>query len=375
MDGISRLVRALALVVIVFVCTSHTILAAGSASPDDTAKFLAGMQPPADSPLAPLTRDPSWQRYAHFFDSAWTSLDQRQLAKVRGWASANLTNPKPVLYYMFSGPDFLYANAFFPHASTYVLSGLEPAGTIPDVTALAPRAVSAELGAVGASMRSILSVSFFITKNMRVQLTRHRLAGTLPILYVFLARSGLTIREVSLVAIDNDGVVHPGGEAGLAKNAPNGAKIVFSNGDGPAQTLYYFQTDVSNLGANSNGFLKFCEGLGQGDGLVKSASYLMHSDNFSAVRNFLLKQSAAIVQDDTGIPVRFFDAHDWELHPFGRYLGPIGIFRGHYQQGLSGLFMKAKPGNLDFGIGYRGRLHESNLLLAVKTGARAALNE
>jgi hypothetical protein len=374
MHGISRFIRTLAPLVLVFLCASHSASVAGSASPDDTAKFLAGMQPPAGSPLTPLTRDSGWQRHAHFLDAAWRTLDERQLSKVRSWAGANLTNPKPVLYYMFSGPDFLYANAFFPNASTYVLSGLEPAGQVPDVTALAPYAVSAELGAVGASLRSILSVSFFITKKMRVQLRSHRLAGTLPILYVFLARSGQTIQEVSLVAIDNDGVVHPNDEAGLPKNAPNGAKIVFSNGQGPAQTLYYFQTDVSNPGVAASGFLKFCEGLGQGDGFVKSASYLMHSDNFSTVRNFLLKQSASILQDDTGIPVRFFESHDWELHPFGKYLGPIGIFGGRYQPNLSALFRKERPGALNFGIGYRGRPNESNLLLAVKT-TRAVLNE
>ena len=31
---------------------------------DDTARFLAGMQPSADSPLTPLTRDPAWQHHA-----------------------------------------------------------------------------------------------------------------------------------------------------------------------------------------------------------------------------------------------------------------------------------------------------------------------
>ena len=42
----------------------------------------------------------------------------------------NITDPRPVLFYFFSGPDFLYANAFFPAANTYVLAGLEPVGHI-----------------------------------------------------------------------------------------------------------------------------------------------------------------------------------------------------------------------------------------------------
>ena len=47
---------------------------AQTASVDDTAKFLAGMMPSADSPLAPLTKDPAWQRHAKFFDTAFGQL-------------------------------------------------------------------------------------------------------------------------------------------------------------------------------------------------------------------------------------------------------------------------------------------------------------
>jgi len=34
------------------------------------------------------------------------------------------------MYYMFSGPDFLYAYTFFPNANTYILAGLEPVGQV-----------------------------------------------------------------------------------------------------------------------------------------------------------------------------------------------------------------------------------------------------
>jgi hypothetical protein len=35
------------------------------------------------------------------------------------------------MFYMFSGPDFLYAQTFFPNADTYILCGIEPIGAIP----------------------------------------------------------------------------------------------------------------------------------------------------------------------------------------------------------------------------------------------------
>ena len=116
---------------------------AQTASADDTARFLAGMPLSSDSPLAPLTQHPAWQQHARYFSSAFGNLDKNQFAKIRAWSSAKLTAPSPVLFYMFSGPDFLYADAFFPSATTYVMVGLEPVGTIPDLMRL-PRGSVAE---------------------------------------------------------------------------------------------------------------------------------------------------------------------------------------------------------------------------------------
>src|SRR5712672_3421825 len=44
---------------------------AASASAEDTARFLAGMQPSSDSPLAALTRDWGWLQHAGFFERAF----------------------------------------------------------------------------------------------------------------------------------------------------------------------------------------------------------------------------------------------------------------------------------------------------------------
>jgi hypothetical protein len=354
-----------AAVVAVLLFAAHAACAADSASPNDTARFLAGMPPSAESPLAALSREPSWQQHAKFFDSAWNRLDKQQLSKVRAWSGENLTERRPVMFYMFSGPDFLYADAFFPNASTYVLSGLEPVGPVPDVTKLSRGSLPHALGHLRSSLNNVLNYSFFITKDMRRKLSGSQMPGTLPVLYVFLARSGKTIRDVTFVSLDKDGSLHAAGEVGSAATA-HGAKIVFSGSDGRTQTLYYFRTDLSDSGVRGSGFLKFCERLGTGGSFVKSASYLMHSDGFSKVRDFLLARSASIVQDDSGIPVRFFHPGVWELRPFGRYVGPIRIFRNRHQAKLRELFLNGKPPRLDFGIGYRWRAHESSLLLAVR---------
>jgi hypothetical protein len=336
---------------------------AAEVTADDTAKLLAGMQPSADSPLMPLTKDPSWQRHARFFDSALGQLEQRQLSRIRAWSDAHLAAPKPTMFYMFSGPDFLYADAFYPKATTYVLSALEPPGQVPDLTRLPRGAVGAALYNVEHSLGSILSFSFFITKQMKTDLRAGQIGGTLPILYVFLARSGKTIKSVTPIALDAEGNVKTGSE-NPGPNAPRGARITFTGSDGVEKTLYYFSTDLSNGGVKSSGFLKFCSTLAPGNSLIKSASYLLHSGNFTTVRDYILANSATVIQDDSGIPLTYYSSKQWRFFPFGRYLGPIGEFPGRYQQSYAELFRRAEPVN--FGIGYRWRTNESNLLLSVR---------
>jgi hypothetical protein len=340
---------------------------ADTVSPNDTAHFLAGMAPASDSPLAALANMPAFTQQQHAFDSIFEQEDKNTLSKVRAFSAAHLSHSHDTMLYMFSGPDFLYASSFFPHASTYVFAGLEPVGDIPQLNNLPRGAVEQTLQNLRASTYTILHLSFFITKNMRSQLSEGPVFGTLPVLYVFLARTGKTLHEASFVSLDSEGNFIAPNDAGKHSDGEvtHGLKIVFSDGSGPNQTLYYFSTDLSDNGVKRSGFLAFCAKLGTADSFVKSASYLMHSGGFGTVRSFLLDHSGTVLEDDSGIPLAYFDRKKWDLEPFGHYVPPIGIFPHSFQPEMATLFRKASP--LDFGIGYRWRQNESNLLLAERT--------
>jgi hypothetical protein len=361
--------KVIMLVTSLAVVTTAGDAGAQSASANDTARLLAGMQPSPDSPLATITNDRAWQQHASRLNAIFGTVESGQLAHIRAWSRAKLMSPSPVLFYMFSGPDFLYANGFFPNASTYVMSGLEPTGPIPDLTKLSRESLGPSLRNIEEALSSILAYSFFQTIDMRRSLVASRVTGTLPILYVFLARSGKTIRDVSLVKIDEDGNLQIDNGAGAAPQSANiarGAKIEFTGEDGRLQTLYYFNVNVANDGFKASGFARFCERLGTGDAFIKSASYLMHRDRFSDVRDFLLEHSRLLLQDDSGIPVTHFDQTSWRLRPFGHYSSPIELFANRYQPRLAELFDRDAEA-IDFGVGYRWRAQSSNLMLAVKT--------
>lgn len=356
------------LLIITLAAVAATAFAQETATPNDTARFLAGV-PVRDTPLEALSRNHAWVEHATEFDKAWQQLDARQLSKIRTWGPeflANAYNDRGPMFYFFSGPDILYAHAFYPNASTYVLAGLEPVGTPPDVLHLPSSTLGAALANLRKSLNSVLSFSFFITKDMKTDLRQNQLSGTLPVLYVFLSRAGCRIDSVDLVWLDSTGALS------TSKTSTAGARIVFFGPGGAKQTLYYFSTDLSNEGIKSQpGFIKFCDQLGSGRSLVKAASYLMHLGSFTTARDFLLTHSSTLVQDDSGIPIKNFDTNTWGLRYFGRYPGPIALFKQHYQPDLAAIYQRSNPPPMPFGFGYRWHPSESSLILATPRRAPA----
>ena len=136
--SLSRLIAA---VLVTFMLTLGASPTRGSATAtaDDTARFLAGLPLSSNSPLAAFTNDPAWLSHARNLDSIFAREESFQLSKVREFSRKYLTDKHDAMLYMFSGPDFLYATSFFPNASTYVLAGLEPVGSVPDLTSSASR--------------------------------------------------------------------------------------------------------------------------------------------------------------------------------------------------------------------------------------------
>ncbi len=341
-------------------------VAPAAAGPNDIARFLAGMPVPENSPLAPLTRDQAWQAHSAFFEGEFTKLYQRQLQKLHAWEATYLpevTQPVPVAFYMFSGPDFLYVDQFFPNASVYVLCGKESMGPPPDPLRI-PN-LSGALGNLENAMKSSLSTTYFITKDMKVDLHQQNLNGVLPILYVFIVRADKSITNVTFGALNSNGAFEQAAPGKKGGSIP-GARIRYTdNQSGNSQTLYYFATDISDGGIKSTpGFLKFCERLGTGSSFLKSSSYLMFENGFGTIRNFILAHSNRIVQDDSGIPLAYFDPNKWNLRFFGVYLGPIDLFKQHYQPRLQELFQQSNPPPIDFGFGYRWNYKEANLIVA-----------
>ena len=328
-----------------------------------TAKVLAGINLEDDSSFLELEKASVWQAHHDALANSWAKLESQQISKVREWTATELKEinaNNPTLFYPFSGPDFLYGYSLFPQAKEMVLVGLEPVGSVPDLTSLNTAQFNSKLQEVRNSLYAILQFSFFRTNDMKVDLQKQ---GVLPILYVFMARTSNRILDVDYIGLDSEAEIQP-----LADGLIPGVKIAYvPEGEQEPRTLYYFSTDLSNDGLNKHPEIaEFVAKLDNPITYLKAASYLMYYDSFSQIKDTILSQSSYLLQDDSGMPLSSFNNNQWDLEFYGNYTTPIALFGNRYQPELRQIYTsdrdEIKP--LNVGRGYQFEVHNSNLMLA-----------
>ena len=345
--------------------------APGTSTPDDQARLLAGLPVAGDSPLGALQAAPAVARHAASLSRTWRALDDQMLSKMRAWAGKHVDariDASAPLAYIFGGPDILMAHAMFPSAPVYVLTGLEPVGRVPPLETLAPAALEAGLDNLRSSTEALPTRGYFITSYMGRDLSRTELRGVMPVLYLFLARTGHRLLDSAAICLDPTGQVQQAG-AGVPDGAVPGVRIVFQGDEGSApQTLYYFSVDLeAGPIAKKPGFFQFMNALPAPNAYLKAASFILHDNRFAATRDYLLTRSRAILQDDSGVPFRWFKKSAWDLTFFGVYEPAVWIehFEWVTQEDLKAAFVAAGPLEpLPFKTGY-SKPGRSNLMLAV----------
>ncbi len=317
----------------------------GSASINDTARYLGGLPGSNRSELAVPRYSAEWKSHQARMDGLWGNHSGRR-SHIRGFRSnlGGLSSPG-VLFYPFGGPDFLHASALFPGARNYVLVGLEGTDAMPDLSTLSASELNRGLGGVSNALRTVTGASYFITKDMRVDLASTRLRGTLPLLLAQIARDGKTVSSVSAVGIDSAGNL-------TSRSAGSGCPGWHIKAGG--KNIYYFRKDLSNGGLGNRGILKFVSSKGRPVTFVKSASYLMHQGSFSTIRDYIVNSSAGLVQDPSGVPFKYLTGAGWNMKLHGNYTGPMATFSGHHQSDLAAAYRDGsypvKP--MTFGLGY-----------------------
>jgi hypothetical protein len=337
------------------------------------AQLLAGIEPaPGDPRIDRIVASPEWRAHRDWIQARWAEVKPR-LASISRWREESLPladGGERTLIYPFSGPDFLNAHAMFPDHRRYVFFSLEKPGKLPAITQLGERQQARVLEDVRAALQDIFERNYFITDYMTRQLSTPQLNGTVPVMAVMMALTGHRI--VSIEPSDpfpdlTAQYSRPG--AKRPHKLLRGARIAYVRAgepQSPVRTVEYYSLDASDQALRwYPGFIDYVGRQQPATGFLKSASYLLHDEQFARTRELLLTRTDVVVQDDTGIPYRHLTAAGWGVRLYGVYTMPIKPLEYGKQPDLEVAFRTAgQVPALDFPFGYRGKAGRSTLLLA-----------
>ena len=329
---------------------------------NDAARFVAGLPVVnQNNKLYALTQTKDWKTHARNMDQIWNSY-QQSAPKVLSFSQHELSDVNQAcrtLFYPFGGPDFLFSNAFFPDMDTYFLIGLERTGQAIQVKHPSDKTYKLYQDAVS----DVLSLSFFRTKDMNVEQENDTIDGVVPVISMLMARADKQIVSIKDMRINNQGEIVDTNEDGSLISAPTGLIEFkfFRTGTNKLQKLYYYATDLSNEGLSKNkSLMAYIQKLNRATTatFIKSASYLMHENDFSTIRDLVIDHSSVIMQDDSGIPLTYYRKDIWDTILYGTFYKPISTYVEYAQPELRDAYQLGSPKPLAFRIGFA---RQSNL--------------
>jgi hypothetical protein len=343
---------------------------------NDVARFLAGLPGTPGSPYAKLEESEAWEEHRRQLDATWAEAESELLPGLRKFQTDELSDPglrSRTVFYPFSGPDVLTATLYFPHNPLYVMVALEPAGTLPTPRQIERKDLAEYLGAVRGTMASELGRSFFITRQMDRQFRGQVTDGLLTPILQLLARSGHTVLGFRYVRLDEAGQVIDRTPVYKAptRYGNKGVEIEFkTDADSSVHHLFYFSVNLSNDRLRENKpFQQYLSLLTGPVSMLKATSYMPHHPGFSIIRDALVSNSYAVLQDDSGVPFQKFAQDQWRLQLYGDYNRPYGSFKWMEQDDLRKAYKTTNPKPLPMHVGYGYRQITSNLLLATRLKA------
>lgn len=351
-----------------------------SARIDSIARLLAGL-PPTSPEHANLAKTDAWKTHSEAIQASWYKVRDGQRVALKAWRDAEIPKGCPVgqtVLYPFSGPDFLNVHWLFPDCANIVMFGLEGIGAVPDIEMMTEKNFTNLLLNVRGFMFNLFVRNYFVTDTMLKNIRKDRLRGIVPVFMVTMALSGVEVLGVTPLDPPVPLIKSPQAASGQADALPKervrkrklrGVMIDFRQpGSTQVQHLKYFSLDATDKAmADYPEFLDYLRALAPTTTLIKSASYLLHGNEFSRLRDVILDASVFLVQDDTGLPYGRLRKRGWEIAVYGTYQVPIPPFQGAYQKSLAAAYEKQKPRPLPFRFGYQlisKQENRSNLMIA-----------
>ncbi len=286
--------------------------------------------------------------------------------------------------YPFGGGDLITALGTYSEAREITTLSLELTGDPRGLGALPPDRLRSELATARSNLEKLYRVKHSRTDNLGAMtaqgvtgelvfaLTALRVRGAEPVSlrYFSLTPEGaidyLSSEEVA--QIDRD-LADKKIDQRQAAWAFANAEIEFRKvGDRQLRVFRHIAANLDNEHVAKNpGPLKHLEQKGRVMAITKAASYLLWWENFSAVRDYLVKNIDFMISDSTGIPPDVAAAAGFKQYTFGEFTGPyLTGANGRVASLFREMWHKQQRREMGFRYGYPDVNKNAHMLVTTK---------
>ena len=324
-----------------------------------------------------------YKSYKH----AWADRAQSFIAELR---------PKDLphtVVYPFGGGDLSSALAVYPDAEELTTISLEAAGDIRTIDAITKAKLATDLDTITTDIRRLYHAAHSTTKSLQ-EASHSVLPGT-----IMMALAGLAVHDMEPVALryfdieadgslrylTNDELDARAADFAAQKRGTKAPKKVthywyeqdsaFANveikyrprGDDKAPLRTYrhivANLDDAHMSADDR-VLKHLRAKGKVAVMTKAASFLLWYDDFSQVRDYLLKNTAWMISDASGIPPSYADPAGFEQVTYGDFTGPYFVIDDKNTRSEFVKMWKKQPHrDLPFRFGYPDADKHNHLMI------------
>lgn len=343
----------------------------------EISRFIAGLDCETEK-FKELQAKDFYKSHRDFTAEIWKELEKETLTPMTDWAKEKgimEENDTLPLLYSFSGPDFLFGSRFFPNASHYILMGLERCGSVTDILTMKESALTDYLASIRSSLRYLIKAGYFVTSHMSTDFSKTVLNGNIHNMLLFMARENYAICSIDYgyMAKDSSFYVTASSRASSASKTTsgkiNGMRVGITDSTAKKiKYVYYFSADIADYKIKDKKELPaFIESFAPFNSYFKAASYVPAHKNFAIIRNLILENSNKILQDDTGVPYKSFEATVYDVQIWGTYTKTITDLSWGFQPDLKTAIEKSENNkDLPFKISYNGNYGEGLMLYAKK---------
>ena len=311
--------------------TSVANAVATPSTPQQAAEYFSGLGIPSEDLIV-------FQKQTK---KAWLNYENQVGQPLLNWASKEIAySGGKVVFYPFSGPDFLTVERVYPNAERYVLVSLQKA-----LKPSYPETMDAKQGQIflkklGNAWDKFGVLGYFRTEDLdEDQRNKESNLGVTTILMAFAARLGYEVIEIAPLQFNTT----KGEWETLPESEPKWNSVRLSlKKDGRKVTLDYLSMDLSDAGLKTQiQQQEWLQAMAGQPTLLKAASHLLQLPYFKILREMIINATPILVQDETGLEYKHLRKIG-KVDLYGNFVKPQVLFKTTQQKDLAEAYKAEK---------------------------------